>query len=75
MKCVICKHGETKPGTATITLERLGATLVFKNVPVQVCAVCGEQYLDETTTGKLLQTAEDAAQAGVQVDIREYKAA
>ena len=22
MKCVICKHGETRPGTASITLER-----------------------------------------------------
>ncbi len=22
MKCVICKHGETKPGLVTVTLER-----------------------------------------------------
>jgi YgiT-type zinc finger domain-containing protein len=75
MKCVICKHGETKPGAATITLERDKATLVFKEVPAQVCMVCGEQYLDKTTTGSLLRTAEQAAQAGVQVDVREYKAA
>jgi YgiT-type zinc finger domain-containing protein len=75
MKCVICKHGETKRGPATVTLERDKATLVFKEVPAQVCSVCGEQYLDEATTGNLLRTAEQAAQAGVQVDVRGYKAA
>jgi hypothetical protein len=24
MKCIICKNGETKPGNATVTLEREG---------------------------------------------------
>ena len=75
MKCVICKHGETKVGIATLILERQKATLVFKGVPAQICEVCGEQYVDETTTGQLLRTADEAAQAGVQVDVREYKAA
>ena len=38
MKCVVCKKGETKSGKATVTLEKDGATLVFKGVPAQVCA-------------------------------------
>ena len=75
MKCVICKHGETRPGKATVTLERDGMTLVTKGVPARVCQNCGEEYIDEETTARLLQTAEDAARAGVQVDIREYVAA
>jgi len=75
MTCVVCKKGETKPGKATITLERGGVTLVFKSVPANVCANCGEQYVDEMTSTKLLKTAEESAKAGVQVDIREYKAA
>ena len=33
MKCVVCKKGETKAGTTTMTLEKDGATLVFKSVP------------------------------------------
>ena len=72
MKCVICKHGETRRGTATLTLVRDGTTLVVKGVPADVCANCGEEYVDETTTARLLRAAEEAAQAGVQVDIREY---
>ena len=75
MKCVICKQGETKPGKVTVTLERDGMTLVFKGVPASVCANCGEEYVDEKTTAQLLKTAEEAARAGVQVDIREYIAA
>lgn len=75
MKCVIYKQGETHKGAATITLERQRTTLVFKGVPANVCAICGEVYVDEGTTAKLLKTAEQAVQAGVQVDVREYKAA
>ncbi|MEK7838207.1 MAG: YgiT-type zinc finger protein, partial [candidate division NC10 bacterium] len=38
---MICKFGETRPGTATITLSRDGTTLVVKGVPASVCANCG----------------------------------
>lgn len=72
MKCVICRQGETRPGKATVTLERDGLTLVFKGVPAQVCTNCGEEYVDEAITSHLLAMAEEAAQAGVQVDVREY---
>lgn len=75
MKCVICKHGETRPGQATVTLERNGTTLVIKGVPANVCTNCGEEYVDERTTARLLKTADEAARSGVQVDVREYAAA
>jgi YgiT-type zinc finger domain-containing protein len=75
MKCVICKNGHTRPGKATVTLERNGTTLVVKGVPANVCANCGEEYVDEETTAKLIKTAEEAAESGVQVDVREYAAA
>jgi len=75
LKCVVCKQGDTRPGTATVTLERDGMILVFRKVPADVCEVCGEEYIDEQTTARLLVEAEAAVQAGVQVDIREYVAA
>lgn len=75
MKCVICKHGETKPGKATVTLERKGTTLIIKGVPANVCANCGEEYVEEGVTARLLKSAEETAKAGVQVDIREFAAA
>ena len=75
MKCVICKHGETRTGTTTITFADGQMTLVVRNVPAQVCENCGEAYVDETITVELRKLAEEAAHAGVHVDVREYKAA
>ncbi len=71
MKCVICKHGETKAGQTTVTLERGQTVVVFRNVPAQVCANCGEAYVSEEVTAQLLQEAEEAVEARVQVDVRE----
>jgi YgiT-type zinc finger domain-containing protein len=64
-----------RPGKATVTRERAGATVVIRGVPACVYNNCGEGYLDETTTADLLKTADAAAQAGVQVDVRDYVAA
>ena len=72
MRCMICKSGETQSATTTVTLERDNMTLVFKSVPAQVCENCGEAYVNEDTTRQVLQAAEEAARAGVQVDIREF---
>jgi YgiT-type zinc finger domain-containing protein len=75
MKCVICKHVETKPGTTTVTLERGSFTYAVKGVPAHVCPNYGEEYVDESVAGELLTSAEQMAKAGIQVDIRQYKAA
>lgn len=75
MKCVICKKATTKPGTTTITLERGCLTMVVKCVPALVCPNCGEAYLDEDVTAKLLKDAQERANAGAQVEIRQYVAA
>lgn len=72
MKCVICKHGETRPGKTTVTLERGGTTLVIKGVPARICDNCDEAYVDEQITRQLLVTADEALRAGVQVDVREF---
>ncbi|MBI4411318.1 MAG: type II toxin-antitoxin system MqsA family antitoxin [Deltaproteobacteria bacterium] len=75
MKCVICKRGKTRNGKTTVTLERGETTIVVKQVPAQICQNCGEEYVAERTTTKLLKLADKAARGGVQVDVREYLAA
>jgi YgiT-type zinc finger domain-containing protein len=74
MKCVVCKNGETRPGKTTVTLERGKLTLVFKGVPADVCANCGEAYVSADAGRQLLNSAEAAARAGVEVEIREFAA-
>jgi len=75
MKCIICKHGETKQGTTTVTLEKDSSTIVFKEVPAQICDNCGEKYIDEATTKELLGKAREIVKNGVEVDIRKYEIA
>ena len=75
MTCVICKQGQTQLGKTTVTLERTGMTIVFKDVPAQVCANCREAYLDEKVSAALLHAADEAVRAGVQVDIRDFTGA
>lgn len=74
MKCVICKKGDTQPGHTTVTLERGGVTLVFKRVPAEVCATCGEAYVDDKTSGELLDTANARAEQGVEVEVQSFAA-
>lgn len=72
MKCIVCRQADTAPGVTTVTLEREGATLVFKEVPAQVCPNCGEAYVDEGITEQLLHTAEEMVHAGAEVDVRRF---
>lgn len=74
MMCVICRHGETREGTATVTLERKGVTLVIRSVPARVCDNCGEEYVDDDTASRLLELLDEAVRSGVEVDVRRYAA-
>jgi YgiT-type zinc finger domain-containing protein len=63
------------PGIVTVTLERGELTLVFKDVPADVCDNCGEQYVSEATTRRLLEQANAAVESGVTVEVRSFAAA
>lgn len=74
MTCCICKNGETQPGHTSVILERDDCTLLFKNVPADICENCGEYYLDETTAGSLLARANDAARSNTVLQVIHYAA-
>ncbi len=74
MKCAICRNGETEEGKTTIVLERDDTTLVFKNVPVQVCVNCGEQYVSPEINHDLLSRAGDAVSRGVDFEMLRFAA-
>ena len=74
MNCVICKTGQTAPGTVTVTLQRGESVVVIKDVPAQVCADCGEYYLDEVVAERIYTLAEDAVARHAEVEILRYAA-
>ena len=75
MKCVVCRHEETKLGSTTLTLERGTPTAVIKHVPAQVCENCDEAYLDEATTQRVMDLAEAAVKQGAVVQVQEFAVA
>lgn len=74
MKCVICKTGETEPGQTTVTLNRNGSTIVFKDVPAEVCTNCGEGYTGEEVTERLLELSRTSSETGAEVAVHHYVA-
>ena len=74
MRCVICKEGDTAPGTATVTLQRGDTVVIVRDVPAAVCQNCGEYYLDEAVARKLYRQGEEAVQRRAEVEILRYAA-
>lgn len=74
MKCVICGTGEPAPGTATVTLTRGETTLIIKGVPADVCDNCGEYYLSDDITERVMTIAPQAVASGAEVEIRRFAA-
>jgi len=74
VKCVICKQGETRPGEMTVTLQRGDTTIIFKDVPAEICENCGEYYLSEEITEQVLSRAEEAVKSGAEVEILRFAA-
>lgn len=74
MQCVICKQGTIQPGTATVTLERGDTTVVIKGVPADVCENCGEYYLTDKMTDRVLAMAEEAVAHGAEIEVLRFAA-
>ena len=74
MNCAMCKHGRTLPGLVTVTLQRGATTVVLKDVPADICDNCGEYYLSEEMTSKVMAVAEDAAAKNAEVEIVRFAA-
>ena len=72
MRCIVCHHGETQPGTTTVTFHRDGQTVVVTEVPAEVCENCGEAYVAEDVTTRLLEIAAEARKAHAQVLVRDF---
>ena len=53
-----CKNGNTSPGVVNTILQQNGCTIIFKDVPADVCTNCGEYYLNEEVTNEILLRSE-----------------
>jgi YgiT-type zinc finger domain-containing protein len=74
MDCIICKHGETKPGKVIQTFHRGGTVVVVKDIPADVCGACGEPYISAVVTRVIQRWVDDAVGKGIELEILRYAA-
>jgi YgiT-type zinc finger domain-containing protein len=74
MKCAICKNGVTEQGFTTVVLNRNDTTLVFKQVPAEICNNCGEEYISSETNKVLLKHAREEQHKGITLELLSFAA-
>ena len=72
MICLICRQAEVVDGLTSVRFAREEIRFVIKNVPANVCPVCGEAFLDKNSTIQLLSYADELSAAGMMDIICEY---
>lgn len=74
MDCALCMHGAVNKigAAATVTLVRGDMVIVVKNVPVDLCDNCGEEYVRPETAAELEALTDEAEQDGVEFMQRKY---
>ena len=74
MHCAICRHGTLEEGSTTVVLERGEVTLIFKEVPAQICENCGEEFVLAEVNESLLRRAETALGRGTTLEMLRFAA-
>jgi ribosomal protein L32 len=57
-----------------VSLQRGATVVILKEVPAEVCGNCGEYYLSEGITERVLARAEEAVKNGAEVEILRFAA-
>ncbi|MFN8412620.1 MAG: type II toxin-antitoxin system MqsA family antitoxin [Anaerolineales bacterium] len=72
MICPICREAELLHGLTSLRFERDEFQAVINIVPAQVCPACGEAFLDEEVTTRVLNQAEQISQEGLLEIAQDY---
>lgn len=72
MICLMCRNAEIQDGLASIQFERDEFTATIQLVPALICPSCGEAYLDELITTRVLNQAAELSHEGMNHMIQDY---
>ena len=74
MKCAFCRNGMTEKAYTTVLLDKESTTMVFKNVPAQICINCGEEYISSDVNRAILNRAREESEKGVTLEMLRFAA-
>ena len=69
--CPVCHGGRKQPGTTTFAVD-LGFGVVVRDVPAQVCDLCGTDWVDDATAETLEQIVEQARRRHPVVEVASW---
>jgi len=72
-RCQLC-GGDVDKGTTTFTVDYGAGLIVLRNVPAQVCTLCGESWIDDHTAAKLEKIVQEAKDKHCQLEIIDIAA-
>lgn len=71
--CSVCGGEESRPETVAEIFEVDGRRVLVENIPVQVCAQCGEMSFSRETAEKVRRMVHGEAQAVGVVELELYE--
>jgi YgiT-type zinc finger domain-containing protein len=69
MQCTACRDGETFPGLVTLTFDRGSTTIIYRDVPAEICTACGEQFVAPEITALAMSQIDAAIARGTELEI------
>jgi YgiT-type zinc finger domain-containing protein len=75
MTCPICGADELRPGKTIFAADVDGTVVVVRDVPADICDVCGEEFIDDKTAADLERSVVDARSGGTETLVRHHEAA
>ena len=73
-RCPLCKNGSLTSGVATETFEQGSAVIVVRNIPADVCNNCGEEFISDAVSRKLVEDVNKEFDKGVQIEVLNFAA-
>ena len=58
--CPVCRAGKKEPGSTTFTVDLGIGVVVVRDVPAQVCDLCGADWIEDATAETLERIVEQA---------------
>lgn len=71
-KCPMC-HGNMESGKTTFTSDLGFGVVVVRQVPAQVCSLCGESWLSDATSEGLEGIVDDIRQKHSMVEVLNWQ--
>lgn len=70
--CPVCHGGHKQPGTTTFTVDLGYGVVVVREVPAQVCDLCGTDWIEDPVAEKLERIVAQAKRSHPVVEVATW---